>query len=442
MTEQKSERLPLLSPHRKYGVDVDDEDEEDWFEDAVTEGIWRLCNAWTFMFGMWYLSFLVKIGEVVFRHHIHVSFVACASAVFVPMWVGSIGGIAMIARGTKSLCGCHKNLRIVSKDYRAYLQRIDANTQDWIAFESLPLLRLYYLWSVLSVLSILCVVLTQLLWYLWLVEGSVGRWQACIPVGFLCLGVVVYVALIKSITPSTAACLVLVGTWLILVFNKLQEARPSPGEPMPSTLTGPLATAPLIIVQVVVYWKLISIVRGFVGDTIRVLSGVQWLVWLTYFFASLCCSGYIWMTLCSPSPEHPYNIISALVTPTQPVASSIDTSTTAMCWLVIVTLFLFGFVTTIRLECYQLSRSKGYSSPIPLVKNAIGTFEPCHTYRQLEFSIVGTLYKTQTCPEVLTFTAMAPSKSQSTLARGKPHHSGTGSEAACDNNMVYDEWKL
>lgn len=127
----------------------------------------------------------------------------------------------MIARGTKNLCGCHKNLRIVSKEYQAYLHQVGADTYDWIAFESLPLLRFYYLWSVLSVLGVLCLVVTQVLWYLWLVEGIIGMWHACIPVGLVCLVGVIYITLIKSVSTSTAFCLLLTCSWLVSAYLRI-----------------------------------------------------------------------------------------------------------------------------------------------------------------------------------------------------------------------------
>lgn len=83
-TEMKKfdERSPLLSPLRKSSFV---EDEENWLEDAVTVGMWRLCGAWTFMFAMWYISFLVRAGEIIYQQYLHVSFIARISVVFLPM---------------------------------------------------------------------------------------------------------------------------------------------------------------------------------------------------------------------------------------------------------------------------------------------------------------------------------------------------------------------
>jgi hypothetical protein len=76
-----SERSPLLSPQRK----VTSEEEDVWLEDAVTVGLRRMCAAWSFMIIMWYLSFVVKVGEILFKHHIHVSKITTISVVFIPM---------------------------------------------------------------------------------------------------------------------------------------------------------------------------------------------------------------------------------------------------------------------------------------------------------------------------------------------------------------------
>lgn len=121
----------------------------------------------------------------------------------------------MISMGTRHLCGCHKNLRVISKEHQAYLHHMGRDTHGMIAFESLPLLRLYYLWSILSVVSMVCLVVTQALWYVWLVDGAIGMWQACVPVGILCLGGVLYVTLCKSVSASTGVCILLAFSWLV-----------------------------------------------------------------------------------------------------------------------------------------------------------------------------------------------------------------------------------
>jgi hypothetical protein len=121
----------------------------------------------------------------------------------------------MIAVGTRHLCGCHKNLRVISKEHKTYMHHMGMDTHGLIAYESLPLLRLYYLWSILSILGILCLVVTQVLWYLWLVEGAIGVWHACIPVGVLCLGGVLYVTLCKSISALTGLHVLLAFSWLV-----------------------------------------------------------------------------------------------------------------------------------------------------------------------------------------------------------------------------------
>lgn len=121
----------------------------------------------------------------------------------------------MIAIGTKNLCGCHKNLRVVSKGYKALLRHNGEDTRGLICYDSLPLLRFYYLWSTLSILGVLCVVISQVLWYLWLEEGAVGMWNACIPVAIVVLVAVVYGTLVKSVSALTGACLLLACSWLV-----------------------------------------------------------------------------------------------------------------------------------------------------------------------------------------------------------------------------------
>lgn len=102
MTKHIDERSPLISPNRKKKDQFDiennaaTEEEVDlevhvgemvWFEDAVTEGLRRLSRAWIFMLSMWYMSFVVKIGEIYFQQQIHFSYITSVSAVFIPMYV-------------------------------------------------------------------------------------------------------------------------------------------------------------------------------------------------------------------------------------------------------------------------------------------------------------------------------------------------------------------
>jgi hypothetical protein len=62
---------------------MEEDEEEDLFEDAVTDGLWS--QSWTFMFVMWYLGIAVKMGEIIYQQHLQLSFITGVSAVFIPM---------------------------------------------------------------------------------------------------------------------------------------------------------------------------------------------------------------------------------------------------------------------------------------------------------------------------------------------------------------------
>lgn len=194
-----------------------------------------------------------------------------------------------------------------------------------------------------------------------------------------------------------------------------------------SFVTWQVVTTPYVVLQVMLLWKLGAIGLGYLHNTVQVLTRLQWMIWLVYFFASLLSMHHIWV-VCKDgyTTDEKVNFSHAHVRN----------------WLIIITLVFVGIVTTIRCECQHLARTKGFSSPIPLVKNEIGTYEPSLNFQQLEMSLVGTLYCTQIASPGHIFSASSFQQTRSVSVKEAAGHqlASVNSEEAFDNNMVYDKW--
>lgn len=155
------------------------------------------------------------------------------------------------------------------------------------------------------------------------------------------------------------------------------------------------------------------------------LSGIQGGIWVAYSLASAVSAWCLWSTRNSSSSS------DALVSHAEMVAHP-----AARCWVVIITLLFLGIVTTLRLECQHLTHTKGFSTPIPLVKNAIGTFEPSQKFTVPEFSIIGTVLSTTSCPSTLSYEGTNIEAQNSSKSHSK--YSGAHQIASAQGERGYD----
>lgn len=212
----------------------------------------------------------------------------------------------------------------------------------------------------------------------------------------------------------------------ILVTVKLQS---------PADLFWSTVVTPLIMLQVGLGLKLFSLCWGLWSGTVQVMHKMQWVIWWLYFCAWIFSIQSVWLTLHLPTKYDifsPYTAGSTL-TSAHPVVT---------CWFLIITLLMLGLVATFHFECQTLTRSKGYSLPIPLVKNAIGTYEPRATFFQQEFSVIGTITNTHRCPQHMSF--MGVQQQQTHHATGGRNSSGSPLclVEPCDSNMKYSDDSL
>jgi hypothetical protein len=171
-----------------------------------------------------------------------------------------------------------------------------------------------------------------------------------------------------------------------------------------STATAPplswrIVFLPLIALQASLLLTLLSLAWGAWRGSVTVTHPAQWAIWGAYLCALMFSGQAVWLML-NLSVTHDNNII---VLPRDSTGVSMTAHPLAVCWFLSVSLFVLGLVATFHMECRNLSRSRGFSSPIPLVKNAIGTYEPRATYQQQGFSVIGTIRNTHSCPSHVSY---------------------------------------
>lgn len=132
------------------------------------------------------------------------------------------------------------------------------------------------------------------------------------------------------------------------------------------------ASIPLLLLQAVLLRKLLLLCWGCVSGVLVAVHRTQWAVWALYFLA--------WAVSVRAS------CITLSKTPATPAAM-------LKCWLLCSSLVLPGVLCSLSLEGRRLALSKGFYSPLPLIRNDIGTFEP-GPHRSQEWSLVGTVLVT------------------------------------------------
>lgn len=372
--------LPVVSKFSEEDTKVEEEAREKDWDDAVSIGMRRLCRAWMFVITCWYASVVVKLAEVYSDPLPRIGFLWGVSAVFFPLWMGSFGGMLMIGWATKRLCGCHKRLRVVSKAYQLHLIQNDINTDSIIAFDSLPLLRLYYASSLLSIVMILCCTVSQVMWFSWIVLGAFNPWEASLPVGLLILSFIIYLCLWKTVSWKTGVCWLFVCFIVILLVIN-ESFHKSWNDSLQLSWFG--FAVPVIAVLLLVFTKLGQIVLGYCRGKIQFKSELQWVVWW-FFFSSATLLSCIVVLHLGDAFNKIHHVDCALL-------------------FIVATFVEIGLMVALHLECYFVTSSKGFTQPIPLKKNAIGTYEPWPFYQQSVVSLVGTVIQEVKCPQCLVY---------------------------------------
>lgn len=105
------------------------------------------------------------------------------------------------------------------------MQALGLQLEQYIDFESLPLMRRLFFWSTVLATFLLLTLSTQVFLYLWIVAGVIGMWHAVIPLLIIFTVLFIYLILVKTMSLSACCCFAL--SFLGMVGN-LKLLRTSP----------------------------------------------------------------------------------------------------------------------------------------------------------------------------------------------------------------------
>lgn len=172
-------------------------------DDAVSIGVKRLGTTLIVSVSLWLLSYVVVMMQVIEKGH----FVPFTSFLFIPMWTGSVYGFASV---TVILIGvCKNGGTLISKERKLFMQAQGVELEQYIDFESLPLMRRLFFWSSVLATFLMLSFTTQIFLYLWLVAGVIGMWHAFYPVLLVFILLLTYLMLVRTLSPSTCWCFAL-----------------------------------------------------------------------------------------------------------------------------------------------------------------------------------------------------------------------------------------
>lgn len=166
-------------------------------DDSVSLGLKRVSTIFTTTVSFWLISYILIMVQLWDGGH----FIRYTVAFFIPMWVGSIFGFVSVILTMVKICD--QGVQLVSRERMLFMRAEGRNIpgdDQYIDFESLPLMRTLFLWtSVLSASIVVCFI-TQILFYFWFILGIIGMWHALIPIIVLISFSLAYLYVAKTIT--------------------------------------------------------------------------------------------------------------------------------------------------------------------------------------------------------------------------------------------------
>jgi hypothetical protein len=185
-------------------------------DDAVSIGVKRLCATFIFCVILWLISYIMVLLQVIDKGH----FVSYTAFLFIPMWIGSIGGLVLIVFILRNVC--KNGATLVSRERRLFMLAQGLELEQFIDFESLPLMRRLFFWSSVLATFLILTLTTQIFLYMWVVAGVIGIWHAAIPVLIEFAIIQIYFILVKTLSLASCTCFAL--SYLAVVSSYLQYA--------------------------------------------------------------------------------------------------------------------------------------------------------------------------------------------------------------------------
>jgi hypothetical protein len=169
---------------------------DEFMDDSISLGVKRLSNVITICLGLWLFSYIIIMIQVIDNGR-RIPFTLL---MFLPMWIGSIFGLISAILILRQICS--KGLNLVTKERRLFMKvQINPEPDDEVTdYESLPLMRYFFLWASVFAVFILLASSTQFLFFLWYSFDIIGMWHAFIPLLVISSILIVYVYIVDTLS--------------------------------------------------------------------------------------------------------------------------------------------------------------------------------------------------------------------------------------------------
>lgn len=186
------------------------------FDDAVSVAVKKFHFLICTCILLWLISFNLVMAQIITNEQ----FSTRNWTLFVPMWLGSLGG--MLGAITVSWRVCSRTT-VVSKERKSMLIRqLNYDENNYVDHQSLPLMRRLFCWSVVISISFFMIFITQVFYYLWFI-GLMQIWDSFISIIFIFVIFLLYMYTVQIFSLivcflTSLILLQIVSLYLFLVF--------------------------------------------------------------------------------------------------------------------------------------------------------------------------------------------------------------------------------
>eukprot|EP01038_Epipyxis_sp_PR26KG_P015845 gene15845-21467_t len=336
-------------------------------DDAVSLSVKYFVLWFSFCLILWLISFVAVMIQIMDKGNLTKE----NAALFIPMWVGSVLGILSSVRISLKVCN---NATLVSRERRLFMRAHGTEDgQQFIDYDSLPLMRRLFFWTIVLSISFLFALFAQILYYLWFIHKVIGIWHAIVPISFLIIVYLFYMYIVEVFSLISCFNVSLLALEMSLYTAKVTNELDA---------NWFLVSLPILVVQSISLFEIFSISYYHITGHYS-LDQPQLLALFGYF-----CSDIL-------------SIVAVFVQISQVSSSLSGTIMPMILWTIAVCIFSASGIVILGKESVQLASSRGFQTPTPLCRTAIG-WEASRIQHSVSSLLLG---KVKILPPTLAFVA-------------------------------------
>ena len=132
--------------------------------------------------------------------------------IFVPMWLGSLWGLASIVLALQPL---FLSTHLMTHEQRELCRESGIHTPHAIEYRSLPMIRRLLFWCISAFIELSLILTSQIFFYLWVVLHIIGMWHALVPAILSYISMLCYLFVNNSVSSKSCACFLLLGMGMV-----------------------------------------------------------------------------------------------------------------------------------------------------------------------------------------------------------------------------------